>query len=91
MVHIDRILIFINKSPIHWYIKRYSTVEEITFVEDFCAMKIGVAMVEALHYKLRMFGITIYGSANVLCDNETVYNKTITPESVLKKKHHSID
>ena len=53
-------------------------------------MKAGVEMVEALRYKLRMFGVPIYGYANVLCDNEAVYNNTITPESFLKKKNHSI-
>ena len=53
-------------------------------------MKAGVEMVEVMHYKLRMFGLPIYCSVKVLCDNEAVYNKTITPESVLKKKHHPI-
>ncbi len=43
-------------------------------------------MIEALRYKLRMFGIPIDGAANVCCDNEA----TSIPESVLKKKHHSI-
>ena len=37
-----------------------------------------------------MFGLPIDGSANVLCDNEAVYKNTIIPDSVLKKKHHSI-
>ena len=54
-------------------------------------MKVGVEMVEALLYKLRMFGLPIDGSANVLCDNQAVYKNTITPESVLKKNNNSID
>ena len=37
-----------------------------------------------------MFGIPIEGSTNVYCDNEAVYKNTVLPESVLKKKHHSI-
>ena len=44
-----------------------------------------------LLYKLRMFGIPIDGSDNVLCDNDAVYNNTIILESVVKKKHHSIN
>jgi hypothetical protein len=34
--------------------------------------------------------IPIDGPANVFCDNEAVYKNTVMPESVLKKKHHSI-
>ena len=47
-------------------------------------------MIEALRYKLRMFGVPIDGAASVFCDNEAVYKNTVMPESVLKKKHHSI-
>ena len=47
-------------------------------------------MIEALRYKLRMFGIPIDGSTNIYCDNEAVYKNTSIPESVLKKNHHSI-
>ena len=81
------ILIF---APIHWYSKRQNTVETSTFGAEFCALKIAVEMIEALRYKLRMFGIPIDGSTNVYCDNEAVYKNTSIPESVLKKKHHSI-
>ena len=43
------VLIFINKVPIHWYIKRQTTVEASTFESDVCAMKVGVEMAEDLH------------------------------------------
>ena len=84
------ILIFINKSPIHWYSKSQATVEASTFGAEFCAMKTSVEMIESLRYKLRMFGIPVEGPANVYCDNEAVTKNTQTPESTLKKKHHSI-
>jgi len=84
------ILIFVNKAPIHWYSKRQNTVETSTFGAEFCALTIAVEMIEALRYKLRMFGVTIDGAANVYCDNEVVYINTSIPESVLKKKYHSI-
>ena len=84
------ILIFINKAPIIWYSKRQNTVETSTFGAEFCAMKIATEMIEAMRYKLRMFGVPIDGSANVYCDNEAVYKNTSIPESTLKKKHHSI-
>ena len=53
-------------------------------------MKEVVERVATLLYKLRMFGVPIDGSDNVLCDNDAVYNNTIILESVVKKKHHSI-
>jgi len=37
-----------------------------------------------------MFGVPIDGATNIYCDNEAVYKNTAVPESVLKKKHHSI-
>ena len=37
-----------------------------------------------------MFGVPIKGLTNIFCDNEAVYKNTSIPESVLRKKHHSI-
>ena len=84
------ILIFCNRAPIHWYSKSQATVESSTFGSEFNAMRVAVEMVKALRYKLRMFGIPIEGPASVFCDNEAVVKNTGTPESTLKKKHHSI-
>ena len=84
------ILIFCNKAPIIWYSKRQNTVEASTFGSEFQAMKNAVELVEALRYKLRMFGVPIDGATNVFCDNEAVYKNTSLPESTLKKKHHAI-
>ena len=84
------VLIFVNKAPIHWYSKRQPSVEASTFGAEFYAMKIAVEMNEALRYKLRMFGVPIDCPSNIFCDNEAVYKNTTIPESVLKKKHHSI-
>ena len=84
------VLIFINKDPIHWYSKSQATVEASTFGAESCSIEIGVEMVEALRYRLRMFRVPIDGSANVLFDNEVVYNNTITPDYVINKKNHYI-
>ena len=85
------ILIFCNKAPIHWYSKRQPTVETSTFGAEFCAMKTVVELIEALRYKLRMFGVRLDDAAIIFCDNEAVYKNTVMPESVLRKKHHSIE
>ena len=84
------ILIFVNRAPIIWYSKRQNTVETSTFGSEFVAMRIAVELIEALRYKLRMFGIPIEGPTNVFCDNEAVTKNVTIPESTLKKKHNSI-
>jgi hypothetical protein len=53
-------------------------------------MKTAVELIEALRYKLRMFGIPLTGPTNVYCDNDAVVNNTTRPESTLKKKHNAI-
>ena len=44
----------------------------------------------ALRFKLRMFGIPLYGPTDVLCDNMGVVNNSSKIESILDKKHSSI-
>ena len=84
------ILLFLNRAPIIWYSKRQNTVETSTFGSEFVAMRIAVELIEALRYKLRMFGIPLDGPTNVFCDNEAVTKNATIPESTLKKKHNSI-
>ena len=63
------VLIFVNKSPIHWYSKSHTMVEASTFGAQFCAMNTALEMIETLRYKLRMFGIPVEGPANFYCNN----------------------
>jgi hypothetical protein len=84
------VLIFVNKAPIIWYSKRQNTVETSTFGSEFVALRIGTELIEALRYKLRMFGVPIDGPANVFCDNNAVVKNTTLPESTLSKKHNAI-
>ena len=84
------IFIFINRALIVWYSKKQNTIKSSTFGSEFIAMKIAVDLIEALRYKLRMFGIPINGSAATLCDNEAVVKSMTALESTLKKKHDSI-
>ena len=53
-------------------------------------MKNAVELIAALRYKLIMFGLPIDGPTDMFCDNEAVYKNASTPESQLRKKHHSI-
>ena len=47
-------------------------------------------IIEALRYKLRMFGVLIDGSMNIFCNNVAVCVNTTGHESTLSKKYHSI-
>jgi hypothetical protein len=84
------ILLFCNKAPVIWHSKRQNSVEASTFGSEFTALKNAVEMIEALRYKLRMFGVPIDGPTNVFCDNESVCKNGTRPESTLSKKQHSI-
>jgi hypothetical protein len=84
------ILIFCNHAPITWYSKKQNTVETSTFGSEFIALKTAVELIEAMRYKLRMFGIPLTGPASIYCGNDSVVNNTTKPESTLKKKHNAI-
>ena len=60
------ILIKVNNAPVIWYSKRQNSVESSSFGSEFVAMRIAVDTVEALRYKLRMFGVPLFGPANVI-------------------------
>ena len=65
-------------------------MESSIFSSEFIAMKTCMESIVALCYKLRMFGISIIGPANVLCDNQSVVSNTSMLSSILNKKHNSI-
>ena len=84
------LLLFVNRAPVTWFSKRQNTVETSTFGSEFITMKTVVEHIEALRYKLWMFGIPIEGPTNVFCNNKAVFKNTSIPDSTLKKKHTSI-
>ena len=84
------LLLFVNRARIVWYSKHQNTVETSTFGSEFIAMKTAVEQIEALRYKLHMFGVLLEGPTNIYCDNESVFKNASIPDSTLKKKHTSI-
>jgi hypothetical protein len=46
-------------------------------------MKNAVEMIEALRYKLCMFGVPVEGPTNISCDNGAVCSNTTRPDSTL--------
>ena len=83
-------IIFVNRAPVMWYSKRQNTVESSIFSSEFIALKVCLESIQALRFKLRMFGVPIDESTRVFCDNEIVVNNTSKIESTLNKKHNSI-
>ena len=83
-------LILVNRAPIIWHSKRQNTVEASTYGSEIVATKNEVELIEALRYKLRIFGVPIDGPTNIFCDNEAVTKNFSDPTLMLKKKHHSI-
>ena len=84
------VLIYLNNTPISWYSKRQNTVESSTFGSEFNALRIAVDQVQALRYKLCMFGIAVDIPADMYCDNQSVTRNSSLPESTLSKKHNSV-
>ena len=83
-------LIYLNLSPIDWVSKKQLTVETSVFGAEFIALKHCHERLRALRYMIRMMGISISGPSFIHGDNMSVIRNTKTPESMLKKKSHSI-
>jgi hypothetical protein len=78
------ILVYVNNALILWYSKRQNTVESSSFGSEFVALRIATELIEALRYKLRMFGVPVEGPSNVYdCDNKSVVTNASVPTSVL--------
>ena len=73
-----------------WLSKKHNLVKTSNFGSKFTALKLTAKLVISLQYKLRMFGVPLEGPTEIFYDNKTVFKNTFTPESVLRKKHHSI-
>jgi hypothetical protein len=84
-------IIYLQNTPIIWHSRQQNTVETSMFGSEFVALRCARDLIVALHYKLQMFGIPIEGPAKVLCDNQGVVKNASIPESVLSKKHITIN
>jgi hypothetical protein len=84
------IIIYCQNTPIIWFSKRQNTVETSSFGSEFVALRIATELIQALRYKLRMFGIPVEGPADIFCDNQSVTKNASIPTSVLSKKHNAI-
>jgi hypothetical protein len=83
----NRVLFCINMWEAYLRIVKLGrSLTTLSTISLLLAMLISVEQVEGLRYKLQMMGIPIDGSANIVCDNQTVFKNRSFPESTLKKK-----
>ena len=80
------ILLFINRAPVQWLSKKQRTVDTSTHGAELVATRLAIDIIDALRYKLRMFGIPIGGLTTIWCDNQSVVHNSTTAASALKKE-----
>ena len=71
-------ILFLNRSPIKWMIKRQHTVETSSFSSEFISLKQCIEDIENLRSKLRTFGIPLsedQPDTLILFNNEAVCKK----------------
>ena len=77
----------LNNTPMYWLSKRQKTVETSTYGSELIAARIGVDLIVAMRYKLRVLGVNLEQRSTMLGDNMAVILNTTLPSSSLKKKH----
>ena len=84
------ILVYINRTIINWYRNRQNTIEASSIGSEIICGRIACENVEALTYKLWMFGIKVEGPANMYVDNQSVVKSITMPEYIVKNKQFSV-
>ena len=83
-------IVYLNNSPVYWMSKKQQGVETSSFGAEFTAMKQCTEYIRGLRFKLRMMGISCSQPSLIYGDNKSVLANASMPDSVLKKKAHSI-
>ena len=81
---------FFNNVLINYFSKRQNTLESRTFVSELIALRIAREIIVDIRIKLKVFGVPLDGTDNILCDNNGVLKNTRTPESTLSNNHNAI-
>ncbi|KAL7515917.1 hypothetical protein ACHAWX_000987 [Stephanocyclus meneghinianus] len=85
------IFIFVNNTMIKMFSKKQNTVESSMYGSEMVTMRVARDFIVEMRIKLKMFGCPIAGPENVYCDDKGVVSNTSIPESMLSKKHNSIN
>ena len=78
---------FFNKTPVDWYCKKQSTVENATYSSEFNAARTAVERCLGNRLTLRYLGVPIKGASFLFGDNRSVVDSATIPHSKLKKRH----
>ena len=73
------IFIYVNITPVIWYLKRQNTLETSSFGLEFVALSDAIELFEALRYKLICFGVRLDGLDSIFCDNKLVVTNASVP------------
>ncbi|KAL7537428.1 hypothetical protein ACHAWF_005758, partial [Thalassiosira exigua] len=85
------ILLFAQNALICSYNKKQKTVEANTYGAELVATRIARDMIVELRLKLKSIRVPMVGPANVFFDNQRVVKNRSIPESMLSKKHNSVN
>lgn len=81
---------FLNKTPVKWYIKRQNTVELSSYGSELVTSRIATDQVVEMRHKLMMIGVSIKGRTMMLSDNKSVILSTSLPSITFKKKRNAV-
>ena len=89
--HTGILIFFLSNTVIIVYSNRQNTVESATFGSKFVTMRVARDLLVALKIKPQSFGIHVFGPENVFSDNDAIHKNISLPESLLIKKHNTIN
>ena len=78
-------------SPIIWLSKKHNTVESSTFGSELVIMRIVRDLTVRINYKLRIFGVTLDGTSDLMWDNHRVVNNTSVHLCNLGQKQNAVN
>ncbi len=82
------IIHLLNKTPMDWFCKKQTTVENATYGSEFTAARIAIDQIVEIRYSIRMFGCPIAGPSILFGDNKSVIDSSMIPSFRLKKRHN---
>ncbi|KAL7545122.1 hypothetical protein ACHAWF_008480 [Thalassiosira exigua] len=85
------ILLFAQNALIVSFSKKQNTMEASPYGAELVAMRIARDMIDELWLKLKSMGVPMVGPANLFCNNQGVVKNTHIPESMISKKHNSVN
>ena len=85
-----RFMIYMNMSLNNWFSEKCYTIETSVFGEEFVTMKVGVEMLHAIQYKLRIMGIPLSKASYIYGDNMLVIHNTSNQKKCNAIAYHAI-